>query len=130
MSQLEIRTDSGKGYDLSEGPPDIFKAAHENDLEALEVALAYYNVNVTDRNGMTPLHYAAGNLSFAAKDRLLQVPGIDPTIIDLFGRTASYVPLEVYGSYEPAIRMSDSLRALCHPGEWTEFDPNALDNGF
>lgn len=119
-----------KGYELSPDIPNIFEAARDNNLNDLNIALQHVDVNILNKKGMTPLHYAAGNLSSDAVNRLLAEPGIDPTIEDIYGRTASSIPLEVWGDNPEAVMFSDSLRPYCYPGEWQEFDQNNRENGF
>ena len=119
-----------KGYVLPTDIPNIFHAAADNNIEALTLALQYVDVNIVNEKNMTPLHYAAGNLSYEAMNLLLDVPGIDPTIEDVYGRTASSIPLDVWGGNQKAVIISDYLRPYCYPGEWQEFDVNDMENGF
>jgi hypothetical protein len=93
--------------------PNIFQAAENNNLRALELALAHYDVNVQDENGMTPLHYAASTLSARAIDRLLAQPGIDATLADRFGRSAVTVAFECWNDL--AANIMDKLNPHCYP---------------
>lgn len=119
-----------KGVELPPNIPDIFEAAKNNNLADLEIALQHYDVNVVNDKRMSALHYAAGNLSVEAVERLLKEKDIDPTIVDIYGRTASSMPLDVWGDLQDAISLSDFLRSYCYPDEWQEFNPDEPTNGF
>ncbi len=45
-----------KGTIVPPEVPNIFTAAENNDVKALDLALQYYDVNERDESGMTPLH--------------------------------------------------------------------------
>ncbi len=107
--------------------PNIFEAAATDDVDALEIALQYYDVNVKDENDMTPLHHAAGKFSFKAAARLLEEPDIDVTCVDKFGREAAIMAEEVswIGNSEAA-RMRDMIWS--DPEE--EPDQDLSDNDF
>lgn len=119
-----------KGNELPPDIPDIFEAAASDDVESLEIALAHLDVNSVDDNDMTALHHAAGNLSENAVNRLLEEPGIDPTMEDAEGRTASSMPLYVYGDLPEAVQLSDKLRPHCYPESWSDYQADDQDNGF
>lgn len=80
-----------KGTSVPPEVPNIFTAAENNDVNALQIALQHYDVNEQDESGLTPLHYAASTLSNRAIDLLLSQPGIDATLADDFGRSAATV---------------------------------------
>ncbi len=86
-----------KGHGMGNGVPDIFKAAAENDLESLGVALQHHDVNTVDENGMTPLHHSAGHLAFEATQKLLEHPEIDTQCKDHFGREAAIMAEDILG---------------------------------
>ncbi len=102
-----------KGILIPPGVPDIFLAAENNDLQALEVALEYYDVNARDECEMTPLHYAASTLSNLTIDRLLAHPDIDATLSDKFGRTAATVAHECWNHLSD--HFVDKLNPHCYP---------------
>ena len=99
-----------------EAPPDIpniFTAAENNDVKALDLALTFYDVNERDAIGMTPLHYAASTLANLAITRLLAHPGIDATLADQFGRSAATVAYECWADLSDTI--VDRLNPRCYP---------------
>lgn len=108
----------GIDEDMDHELPSIFKAAATNDVQGIDLALAQgIDVNATDEDGLTPLHYASVNLADAAVDRLLKELNarnpLLPTKPDRFGRTASSIALEVRG--EAGIEMARKLRPYCYP---------------
>lgn len=110
--KLAKRIVERKGHGMA--PVDIFRAAASDDTDTLRAAIEQgVPVNSLDGNGMTPLHYAAANLSRNAIDFLLKVPGLDGTIVDNFGRTASFAAIEVNG--EAGADVAEVLRETCYP---------------
>lgn len=93
--------------------PNIFSAAENDDVHSLDLALQFYDVNERDDADMTPLHYAASTLSRRTRDRLLKHPGIDPTLVDKFGRSAATVAFECWGHISDAY--VDELNPYCYP---------------
>lgn len=104
-----------KGSGLSSELKDLFIAAMQNDVPTLKSGLEHFDVNVTDENGQTLLHYAAGHLAYGAVDFLLEQDGIDPTIQDNLGATAAFMPMQVYQGHESGNRMFKKLMPYCHP---------------
>ncbi len=102
-----------KGHVIPPDIPNIFSAAENNDVAALELALEHYDVNEQDESGLTPLHYAASTLSTRTRDRLLAHPDIDASIADDFGRTAATVAYECWGDL--AETYIDQLNPFCYP---------------
>lgn len=98
--------------------PNIFNAAENNDVAALNLALTFYDVNERDAVGMTPLHYAASTRANRAIDHLLAHPGIDATIADQFGRSAATVAFECWAELSDDI--VDKLNPFCYP--WLALD--------
>ncbi len=94
--------------------PNIFTSAFSGDLEALDVALKHWDVNAQDENKMTALHRASAQLRYEAVDRLLEEEGIDPTIVDKFGRSAAWMAIEVFGE-DVGKKMHDKLAPYCYP---------------
>ncbi|MES9972515.1 MAG: ankyrin repeat domain-containing protein [Candidatus Thiodiazotropha sp.] len=107
-----------KGTAVPPEVPNIFTAAENNDVEALNLALEYYDVNERDESGMTPLHYAASTLSNRTIDRLLAHPDIDATLADDFGRSAATVAFECWGALSD--RVVDKLNPHCYPWMFPE----------
>lgn len=105
-----------KGTVVPPEVPNIFSAAENNDVKALDLAMQFYSVNEQDAIGMTPLHYAASTLSNQAIDKLLAHPDIDATLADDFGRSAATVAFECWG--ELADKIVDKLNPHCYP--WLE----------
>ncbi len=101
--------------------PNIFSAAENDDVNALEIALDFYDVNEPDAIGMRPLHYAASTLSARTRDKLLNHPDIDPTLADDFGRSASTVAIECWGAL--ADNFVNKLNPYCYPWLYEEFIP-------
>ena len=93
--------------------PNIFSAAENNDVKALNLALEFYDINEQDAIGMTPLHYAASTLSNQTIDRLLAHPDIDATITDQFGRSAATVAFECWNILSD--KVVDKLNPHCYP---------------
>lgn len=93
--------------------PNIFTAAEYNDVNALSLALQYYDVNERDPIGMTPLHYAASTLSNRTIDALLAHPQIDATLADTYGRSAATVAYECWNLLSD--RIVDKLNPHCYP---------------
>lgn len=56
--------------------------------------------------------YAAEHLAYGVVDFLLEQDGIDPTIRDDMGRTADFMPLQVYRSQGK--KMFEKLTPHCH----------------
>lgn len=102
-----------KGIVVPPDVPNIFSAAENNDVRALELALEYYDVNERDECDMTPLHYAASTLSSRTIDRLLAHPDIDATLADKFGRSAATVAFECWNLLSDNI--VDKLNPHCYP---------------
>jgi len=113
-----------KGSGLSSELKDLFIAAMQNDVATLKSGLEHFDVNVLDDRGQTLLHYAAGHLAYGAVDFLLEQDGIDPTIRDDEGRTADFMPLQVYRSQ--GAKMFRKLMPICNPsnseGEYIGFE--------
>lgn len=103
--------------------PNIFSAAENNDVKALDLALEFYDVNEQDATGMTPLHYAASTLSNLAVERLLAHPDIDASIADDFGRSAATVAFECWGALSDS--MVDRLLPHCYPWLYEETEPKS-----
>lgn len=116
-----------KVYELSISPdiPNIFKAAADDDVEALEIALPHYGVNAKDENDMTPLHYAAGNLSFNTAERLLEEPDVDRECRDKFGRDVAMMGYEVAGFGHKKAR---EMYELIHPAPQEDLDLDDFDD--
>jgi ankyrin repeat protein len=93
--------------------PNIFSAAENNDVPALDLALTFYDVNERDSIGMTPLHYAASTRANRAIDRLLEHPDLDATLADQFGRSAATVAFECWAELSDDI--VDKLNRVCYP---------------
>jgi Ankyrin repeats (many copies) len=110
-----------KGTIVPPAVPNIFSAAENDDVQALELALEYYDVNERDEIGMTPLHYAASILSYRTIDRFLAHPQLDATLADKFWRSAATVAFECCGSLADSI--VDTLNPHCYP--W--LDTNLVD---
>lgn len=102
-----------KGTAVPPDVPNIFSAAENNDVNALQLALEFYDVNEQDVIGMTPLHYAASTLSNQAIDVLLAHPDIDASISDDFGRSAATVAFECWNMLSD--RIVDKLNPHCYP---------------
>ena len=110
-----------KGPNVPPEVPNIFSAAENNDVRALERALEYYDVNEPDESGMTPLHYAASTLSSRTIDRLLAHPDIDASLSDDFGRSAATVAFECWNLLSDTI--VDKLNPHCYPWLYPEKTP-------
>lgn len=93
--------------------PNIFSAAENNDVKALERALEYYDVNEQDESGLTPLHYAASTLANRTIDRILAHPDIDATLSDDFGRSAATVAAECWPLLSDSV--VEKLTTRCYP---------------
>lgn len=102
-----------KGTVVPPEVPNIFSAAENNNVKALDLALQFYSVNEQDASGMTPLHYAASTLSNQTLERLLAHPDLDATIADDFGRSAATVAFECWGPLSD--RIVDKLTPHCYP---------------
>ena len=102
-----------KGTSVPPEVPNIFSAAENDDVKALDIALQHYDVNEQDESGLTALHYAASTLANRAIDRLLNEPGIDATIADDFGRSAATVAYESWNDL--ADRVVEKLNPHCYP---------------
>jgi ankyrin repeat protein len=113
MALPKLKSLPRKGQDVPPQVPNIFSAAENNDVKALELALTFYNVNEPDVVGMTPLHYAASTLSNLTIDRLLAHPELDATLCDQFGRSAATVAYECWN--ELSDRVVDKLNLHCYP---------------
>lgn len=100
------------------GIPNIFEAAENGDVPALDIALEHYDVNERDDSDMTPLHYAASTMSARAIDRLLAHPDIDATLTDKFGRSAATVAFECWR--ELSDRIVEKLNPHCYPWLYDE----------
>ena len=96
----------------------LFLAVASGDIDALEEALTHCDKNARDKDGMTVLHHAAGNLQDDIVDRLLEEinNGLDPFIKDRFGREASWMPIEVHGE-EGAYLANKIADAIYHVSE-------------
>ena len=73
--------------------PNIIRGATNHDLDEIKRALAVNPdcINETERNvGVTALHIAAFDGNYEIVDFLCGQPGIDITIADNLGRTASW----------------------------------------
>lgn len=86
-----------KDINLPPDVPTIFEAAASNNIDMLEVALQYYDVNDIDENGMSGLHYAAASLSFETAKRLLMESNLNVFLKDNFGREAAIMGFETNG---------------------------------
>ena len=113
MAMPKLKPFGRKGTSVPPEVPNIFSAAENDDVKALEIALQHYDVNEQDESGLTPLHYAASTLSNRAIDRLLNEPGIDATIADDFGRSAATVAYECWNDL--ADRVVEKLNPHCYP---------------
>lgn len=113
MAIAKLKPGYAKLPAMSEGVPNIFEAAENNDVPALERALTFYDVNARDESGMTPLHYAASTQAYSAIQRLLAHPNIDATIADQFGRSAATVAYECWAEY--ANQTIALLKPHCYP---------------
>lgn len=102
-----------KGTSVPPDVPNIFSAAENNDVNALEIALQHYDVNEQDESGLTALHYAASTLANRAIERLLREPGIDASIADDFGRSAATVAYECWNDLSDNI--VEKLNPHCYP---------------
>ncbi|MEW8350852.1 MAG: ankyrin repeat domain-containing protein [Candidatus Thiodiazotropha taylori] len=102
-----------KGINVPPEVPNIFVAAENDDVKALDRALEYYDVNERDESGMTPLHYAASTLSRRTIKRLLDHPKIDATLADKFGRSAATVAFESWRELSDDI--VNELNPHCYP---------------
>lgn len=118
MAMPKLKALQHKGPVVPPDVPNIFSAAENNDVAALELALDHYDVNARDASGMTPLHYAASTLSAQAIERLLAHPNIDPSIADDFGRSAATLAFECWG--ELADNILDKLNPHCYPWLYPE----------
>lgn len=98
-----------------EGVPDPFEAARRDDVKGLRSAMPYWDINAQDDDGLTMLHHAALGFAFNAVEFLMAQSGIDPTIVDDYDRTASYIGYEVHGPCEMVCLMSDRLGLYCYP---------------
>ncbi len=107
-----------KGTSVPPEVPNIFKAAENNDVKALEIALQHYDVNEQDESGLTALHYAASTLANHAIDRLLNEPGIDASIADNFGRSAATVAYESWNDLADSV--VEKLNPHCYPWLYAE----------
>lgn len=105
------RNDRGMSSELK----DLFVAAMSNDVATLKAGLEHFDINVTDEEGRTLLHYAAGHLAYNAVDFLLEQDGIDPTIQDYNGATAASMPMIVYQGSEHGNEMFRKLKPHCYP---------------
>ncbi len=121
MAMPKRKFPSRKGTDIPPDVPNIFFAAENNDVPALERALEYYDVNERDESGMTPLHYAASTLSINTVDRLLAHPNIDATLCDDFGRSAATVAFQCWNMLSD--RVVDKLNPHCYPWLYSEPTP-------
>jgi len=108
---INFRSDRGMSSELK----DLFVAAMRNDVPGLKAGLEHFDINVTDEEGRTLLHYAAGHLAYEAVDFLLEQDGIDPTIADYKGATAASMPMIVYQGAEPGNKMFRKLQHHCYP---------------
>lgn len=113
MALPKFKSQPRKGLDVPPEVPNIFAAAENNDVKALEVALQYYDVNEQDVSGLTPLHYAASTLANRTIDRLLSEPNIDATLCDNFGRSAATVAFECWAGL--STKVVDKLNPHCYP---------------
>ncbi len=112
MAMPKLKSSPRKGIQIPPDIPNIFSAAENNDVNALTLALEYYDVNEQDVIGMTPLHYAASTLSNQTIDTLLAHPDIDATIADQYGRSAATVAFECWNDL--ADRVVDKLNEHCY----------------
>ncbi|GJM04771.1 MAG: hypothetical protein DHS20C09_07620 [marine bacterium B5-7] len=112
-----------KGTVVPPDVPDIFSAAADNNLQALELALEHYDVNAQDESGLTPLHYAASTLAYLTLERLLDHPDIDATLCDNYGRSASTIAFECCGSLADPI-IDKFLNPRCYPWLYPATEPS------
>ncbi|MCU7839803.1 MAG: ankyrin repeat domain-containing protein [Candidatus Thiodiazotropha sp. (ex Troendleina suluensis)] len=122
MAMPKLKALPLKGRDVPPDVPNIFSAAENNDVKALDLALEFYDVNQQDVIGMTPLHYAASTLSNQTIDRLLAHPDIDATLCDEFGRSAATVAYECWNML--ADQVIDKLNPHCYP--WLHPSPEQI----
>lgn len=122
MAMPKTKLQLQKGTVVPPEVPNIFSAAENNDVRALELALEYYDVNERDECDMTPLHYAASTLSNLTINRLLAHPDIDATLADKYGRSAATVAFECWNLLSDQI--VDKLNVHCYP--WLYSDPDNL----
>jgi hypothetical protein len=118
--------DFESNYEMSSDLKDMFVAAMNNDVPTLKAGLEHLDVNITDEQGRTLLHYAAGHLADDAVDFLLEQDGIDPTIKDYNGATAASMPMVVYQGSEQGNRMFNKLKPYCYPAspeEGSHYEP-------
>lgn len=121
MGQPKKIEKPGRGHGLAPRDPDIFAAAANDDVDALEAALrAGVSVNAQDGNGLTPLHHAAVNRSENTLERILREPGVDATMLDRFNRNASFAALEVLG--EVGRPVAERLRPFCYPAIFQDIE--------
>ena len=113
MAIPKLKSLPEKGSNVPPNVPNIFSAAENNDVKALNLALEFYDVNQQDTIGMTPLHYAASTLSQHTIDRLLAHTDIDATITDQFGRSAATLAYECWNILADGV--VNKLNPYCYP---------------
>ncbi len=112
---IDVNIKDQKEYALKEDILNAFMQASIDDVIGLKKSLEVVSVNERDEHGMTMLHHAAIGLGEESVELLLSKDGIDATIEDNFGRSASFATLEVNGDSEEVLRMTDMLAPYCYP---------------
>ena len=111
----KLQFDDGKKESLPENLELLFSAAVVGDEDKIKQLEPQIDINAIDYNGMTALHHAAIHLHLDLVRYLVSIEGIDATIEDKFGRSASWATLDVNGQIEEAMEISDFLEPYCYP---------------